>query len=107
MLTAMVKESDEDDEAISASCLLERMQSHIGCICLIFLQCVLSNVSSNCPPKRMHSRIGYMYNSVSPQVAHISIFNIHSYIGPRFKEKITPMSTITGNSKPLETSGRF
>ena len=34
------------------------MQSHIGCICLAFLQCVFSKVSSNCLPERMQSHIG-------------------------------------------------
>ena len=32
-----------------------RMQSHIGCICLTFLCCVFSNVSSNRLPERMHN----------------------------------------------------
>ena len=34
------------------------MHNHIGCICLFFLQCVFSNVSSNFLDKRMHSRTG-------------------------------------------------
>ena len=34
------------------------MHSHIDCICLTFLHCVLSNVSSNCLPVRMQRRIG-------------------------------------------------
>ena len=59
---------------VSSKCPVERMQSHIGCICLTFLHCVFSNVSSNCPPERMHSRIGCMCTDVSPQVTYISIF---------------------------------
>ena len=39
-------------------CLLERMQSHTGCICLFFLHCVFSNVSSNCLPEMMHNYTG-------------------------------------------------
>ena len=37
------------------------MQSHIGSICLSFLHCVFSNVSSNGLPQRMHSRTGCIY----------------------------------------------
>ena len=36
----------------------EWMQSHIGCICLAFLHCVFSNVSSNGLYRRMHNHIG-------------------------------------------------
>ena len=32
--------------------------SHIGCICLIFLRCAFSNVSSNCLNHSMHIHIG-------------------------------------------------
>ena len=38
--------------------LLKRMQSYTGCILLTFLHCAFSNMSSNCLSKRMHSRIG-------------------------------------------------
>ena len=31
--------------------------SHNPCICLVFLHCVFSNASSNCLPERMHSHI--------------------------------------------------
>ena len=36
-------------------------QSHIGCICLAFLHCAFSNVSSNGLHERMHSHIGSIY----------------------------------------------
>ena len=38
--------------------LPERMHSHIGCICLVFLRYVFSNVSSNCLHQRMRIHIG-------------------------------------------------
>ena len=34
------------------------MQSHTGCICLTFLQCVFSCVSSKCLPEMKHSHTG-------------------------------------------------
>ena len=43
---------------VSSKPLHNRIQSHIGCICLTFLHCAFSNVSSNCLPDRMHSHIG-------------------------------------------------
>ena len=36
------------------------MHSHIGCICLTFLHCAFSNVSSNGLNEKMHSHIGYI-----------------------------------------------
>ena len=36
----------------------EDASSHIGCICLIFLHCAFSDVSSNRLPEKMHSHIG-------------------------------------------------
>ena len=38
-------------------CCLEKMYSHIGCICLTILHYAFSNVSSNCLPEWMQSRI--------------------------------------------------
>ena len=32
---------------VASNCISERMHSHTGCICLVFLHCVFSNVSSN------------------------------------------------------------
>ena len=46
---------------VSSNCLPEKMQSHIGYICLTFPHCVFSNVSSNCLPERMQSRIGCIW----------------------------------------------
>ena len=43
---------------VSSNGLPARMQSHIGCICLTFLHCVFSCVSSNCLPERKQSHIG-------------------------------------------------
>ena len=40
----------------SSNWLPKKMQSRIGCICLIFLPCVFSNVSSNCLPEKIHSQ---------------------------------------------------
>ena len=39
---------------VSSNWLPMKMQSHIGCICLVFIQCALSNG----PLQRMHSPIG-------------------------------------------------
>ena len=66
--------------------LLERLQSHIGCICLIFLRYVLSNVSSNCLPKKTHSLIGCIYSFFSHYVfSNVSLKHLHermhSHIG--------------------------
>ena len=36
--------------SVSSNFLSQRMHSHIGCICLIFLHCVFSNDSSYCQP---------------------------------------------------------
>ena len=36
----------------------QSVYSHISCICLVFLHCAFSNVSSNCLPQKRHSRIG-------------------------------------------------
>ena len=44
----------------SSKSLHERMQSHIGCICLTFLHCAFSNVSSNGLHEKRHSHIGYI-----------------------------------------------
>ena len=43
---------------VSSNCLHEKRQSHICCTCLTFLHCAFSNVSSNRLPVRMQSRIG-------------------------------------------------
>ena len=80
------------------------MQSHIGCICLIFLHCVFSNVSSNCPLERMHSRIGCMRTDVNPQVTYISTFL--ATLVAALKKKL-PMSMVTGISKPMDSPGKF
>ena len=46
---------------VSSNCLHQRMHSDTGCICLTFLHCVFSNVSSNRLHKRIHSRIGCIF----------------------------------------------
>ena len=46
---------------VSPNVLPEKMQSHIGCICVTFLCCGFSNVSSNCLPERMHNHIGCIF----------------------------------------------
>ena len=38
----------------------QRMQSHTGCICLIFLHCAFSNVSSNGQHEKMHNRTSHI-----------------------------------------------
>ena len=43
---------------VDTRCLPEACHSHIGCICLIFLHCPLSNVSSNSLHEKMHCHIG-------------------------------------------------
>ena len=56
---------------VSSNRLPERMQSHIGCICLTFLRCGFSNVSSNRLPQRMHNHTGciclsFLHCTMSP-----------------------------------------
>ena len=83
---------------VSSSCWLQRMQSHIGCICGTFLHCELSNVSSNCPPEMMHSRICFILSfDMSPQVSNISIF-IATLVAT-IKKKLW-MPTVTCYSTP-------
>ena len=38
----------------------KRTKKYIGCICLIYLHCVFSNVSSNCLSERIQKCIGYI-----------------------------------------------
>ena len=52
----------------------EKMQSHIGCICLTFLRRVFSNVSSNCLPEKMQSHIGHIYSTF----LHCAFSNVSS-----------------------------
>ena len=42
------------------------MHNHIGCICVTFLHCALSNVSSNGLLARMQSHIGHIYSTFIP-----------------------------------------
>ena len=50
-----------------------RMHSHIGCICLTFLHCVFSNVSSEHLPGRMHNHIVCIYLAFR----HCVFSNVH------------------------------
>ena len=59
---------------VSSNCLGVRMQSHIGCICSTFLHCAFSNVSSNCLPKKRHNHIGY----ICLTFLHCAFFNVSS-----------------------------
>ena len=43
---------------VVSNCVQQRMQNHIGCICLAFLHCAFSDVSSNPLLEQMHSHIG-------------------------------------------------
>ena len=45
---------------VSSNRLPERMHTHTGCICFAFLHCAFSNVSSNRLPERMQSHIGHI-----------------------------------------------
>ena len=45
---------------IGPDLILTLCHSHIGCICLIFLHCPLSNVSSNSLHDKMHRHIGHI-----------------------------------------------
>ena len=46
---------------VSSNRLHEMMHNHIGCICSTLLHCVLSNVPSNSLPWRMYIHIGCIY----------------------------------------------
>ena len=54
--------------------LLERMHSHTGCICVAFLHCVFSFVSSNDMSVRMYSRIG----CICVAFPHCAFLNVSS-----------------------------
>ena len=62
------------------------MQNHTDCICLTFLHCVFSNVSSNGPPERMHNHTGCICLTF-PHCVFLNVSSIlwhrklHSYIG--------------------------
>ena len=43
---------------VTSNCLPEMMLNHIGCICLTFLHCVFSNAFSKCLLEMMHNHIG-------------------------------------------------
>ena len=43
---------------VSSNCLLGRMQSSTGCMCLTFHRDVFLNAFSNCLPQKMHSHTG-------------------------------------------------
>ena len=62
------------------------MHSHIGCICLTFLHCVFSNVSSNCLLERMQNHTGcicWTFHHCAPSnVSSNGLFEkLHNYIG--------------------------
>ena len=46
---------------VSSNRLPEKKHSHIGCICLNFLQCAFSYVSSNWMHEKRHSHIGCIF----------------------------------------------
>ena len=61
------------------------MHNHTGCICLIFLHCAFSNVSSNGLPERMHSHIG----CISLTFLHCVFLNVSSmYVDQRRHNRI-------------------
>ena len=43
---------------VPSNCVPERMQTHIGCICIIFVHCAPSNVSSHCLQQMMQNHTG-------------------------------------------------
>ena len=59
---------------VASSCLHQRMHNHIGCICLTFLHCVFSNVSLKHLHKKMHSHTGY----ISWTCFHCAFSNVSS-----------------------------
>ena len=58
---AFVEISSCEFSCVSLNSLPERKQSHIGCICAIFLLNEFPNASSNLLPEQMHSRIGCIW----------------------------------------------
>ena len=65
--------------------LLKRMHNHTGCICLTFLRCVFSNVSSNCLPLRTNNHTGCIYLDF----LHCAISNVSSNHLPQKMNKHT------------------
>ena len=50
---------------VSSNCLPERMHNHIDCICLTFLHCALSNVSSKCLDLKRQTHICFDFSLLS------------------------------------------
>ena len=70
----------------SSKTVSKRMQSYIGCICLLFPHCAIANVSSNHCPVRRHSYIGCIYMAFLQCVSlYVSLKHLdqcrHSQIG--------------------------
>ena len=63
---------------VSSNCLTEKMQNHIGFICLatlvVLLYCVSSNVFSNCLLEKRHSHTGCMCSTF----LHCAFSNVSS-----------------------------
>ena len=57
---------------VSSNDLPEMIHSHTGCICWTFLQCVFSCVSSNDLPEMMHSHNGCICWTFSSVCFHVS-----------------------------------
>ena len=70
---------------VSSNCLFERMHSHIDCICFIFLHCVLSNVASNSLSERMHSHIGHI-SLTFPHCLSFSLKDSHSFCLTKYSQ---------------------
>ena len=61
---------------VSSNHLPELMHNHTGCICLTFPQCVFSNVSSIFLPRLVYSRIGSIYLKKASQITCLLQFLI-------------------------------
>ena len=68
---------------IISSILKALIQSHFGFICLMFILCVFSNVSSNGQPERMHSHSGFICLMFLASQDAIEVMSVtHSLTGP-------------------------
>ena len=70
---------------VSSNRLPERMQSHIGCICLTFLRCAFSNVSSNGLPEKMQSHT----DCICLTFLHCAFSNVPSKVLPELMQSHT------------------
>ena len=81
---------------VSSKNLGQSRQSHIGCIYLTFRHCAFSNVVSNCLPEKRHSRIGYICSTfLHCGFSYVSSNDVHRKMHSHIGLDLTPSLTAT------------